>query len=484
MSLVVLGLSHRSAPIDVLEAAALDRQRAHDLEGALIAEGGLAEAMVVSTCNRIELYAEGPSFHATVRSLGGSFSTAAGVPLERLRPHLYVHYEEAALSHLFSVACGLDSMAVGEPQVLGQIRDALASAQKAGHVGGDLGVVMQQALRVGKRAHSETAIDTVSRSLVTIGLARIEDLLGPIAGLRVLIVGAGAMAGLAAATVHRAGAAAIRVVNRTDSSAHVLAQRHGGSAALWSQRDAECVAADVIITTTGATGALISADDAVAARAARDSDQVYLDLALPRDVAAEVDDLPGVTVIGLEDLGRLAPAGGAVTVASPAADGVLVTDSGDVSCPDVADGVLVRRPGEVPPLTMGSGEPTPLHTDPQSRTVVDAVRELVAEEVAAVLADRRANTVGPLVAALRSRASAVVNTEMERLTRRSDLTADQAEAVHRTLHRTVDKLLHTPTMQLKRLAASDAAGDYASVLGDLFDLHDFDDGRQVPGGAA
>ncbi|MFD0528818.1 hypothetical protein ACFQ1I_20530 [Kitasatospora arboriphila] len=173
MSLLVVGLSHRTAPVGVLERAALTGEVPTRLLHDAAASATVAEAALVNTCNRIELYADVDKFHAGVAELSLLLAHHSGVDLEELTAHLYVHYEDRAVHHLFSVACGLDSMVVGEGQILGQLRDALARAQDEHTAGRGLNELFQQALRVGKRAHSETGIDKAGQSLVTFGLEQV-----------------------------------------------------------------------------------------------------------------------------------------------------------------------------------------------------------------------------------------------------------------------------------------------------------------------
>ncbi|MFC8131071.1 glutamyl-tRNA reductase [Streptomyces sp. NPDC057302] len=274
MSLLVVGLSHRSAPVSVLERAALSADaQAKLLQDALAAEPA-AEAAVLATCNRIELYADVDKFHAGVAELSTLLAQHSGVGLEELTPYLYVHYEDRAVHHLFSVACGLDSMVVGEGQILGQIKDALARSQELHTAGRLLNDLFQQSLRVGKRAHSETGIDRAGQSLVTFGL---EQLAGrePVEtwakGKRALVIGAGSMSSLAAATLARAGVHEVVVANRTLDRAHRLAEilSEGGTGTIaravpMDQVAAELTRADVAVSCTGATGLVLTAE-AVAA---------------------------------------------------------------------------------------------------------------------------------------------------------------------------------------------------------------------------
>src|SRR5690242_806360 len=231
MSLLVVGLSHRTAPVSVLERAALGEDaRAKLLQDALAAEPA-TEAVVLATCNRVELYADVDRFHAGVAELSTLLAGHSGVPLDELTPHLYVHYEDRAVHHLLTVACGLDSMVVGAGQIRGQIKDARALGQELHTAGRLLNDLFQQALRVGKRAHSETGIDRAGQSLVTFGLAQFPA--GAVEGRRALVVGAGSMSSLAAATLARSGAASVTVANRTAARAERLAHllREQGTAA-------------------------------------------------------------------------------------------------------------------------------------------------------------------------------------------------------------------------------------------------------------
>jgi glutamyl-tRNA reductase len=417
VSLVVLGLSHHTAPLPLLEAVSLDDAARADLAARIVGRENASEAIVVSTCNRTEIYAEAHTFHGAVTDITDSLTEVCRVGRDDLREHLYVHYEDRAIAHAFTVACGLDSMAVGEAQILGQMRSALRAAQKAGHAGSSLNGLFQQALRVGKRAHTETGIDSVSVSLVEAGLARAVAELGPLSGLRVLVVGAGGMSSLAAATVARSGCRELVIANRTQSKARRLAERTGGRARPLGELREALAEADVVISCTGSTGVVVDlalAGDAQVARGGRP--QAYIDLALPHDVAPEVASLSSVSVAGLAVLGQ-----------------------------DLSAGA----------------------TTPQVQEVAD----LVIAEVAAYLTARAAETVAPTVAALRSRAAEVVALELGRLDQRlpgmDDLTRDE---VRLAVHRVVEKLLHTPTVRMKERATRGHGDDYAQALRELFDL--------------
>lgn len=286
MSLLVVGLSHRSAPVSVLERAALSQDAQIKLLQDTVAAEPATEAAVLATCNRIELYADVDKFHAGVAELSTLLAQHSGVGLDELTPYLYVHYEDRAVHHLFSVACGLDSMVVGEGQVIGQIKDSLALAQELHSAGRLLNDLFQQGLRVGKRAHSETGIDRAGQSLVTFGLQQLAGGRGAgvsveswAVGKKALVIGAGSMSSLAAATLARLGVAEIVVANRTSERAERLAEiinensgGYEGGAASVSARAVpmesvpfELTRADIAVSCTGATGVVLGAETIAAA---------------------------------------------------------------------------------------------------------------------------------------------------------------------------------------------------------------------------
>lgn len=442
MSVLVIGLSHRSAPLELLERTALDGPRARELAAGVVGLDDVSESLVLTTCNRTEVYAEALSFHGAVAQVGDALARATGVPLTDLTPHLYVHYEERAVNHLFSLACGLESMALGESEILGQLRDALRVGQREAHLGAVLNPLFQQALRVGKRAHSDTGLDRVARSLVGAGLDRAAQVLGSLEGAHALVVGAGAMSGLAAATLSRAGIATLGVVNRTRDRAERIALAHRARAHDWLELGPALQGADLVLTCTGATDHVLTPELFRADRSSRPL--VVIDLAMPRDVAPEVSALPGVTVWGLADLGTSMEWG-----------------SEAANRPDTTSGDGRARNGPV------TGD----HAGQETEQVLESVRDLVAGEVAAYLATRRSAQVGPTLTMLRSRAAAVAETELARLDHKlPELSEAQRAEVHLSVRRILDKLLHTPTVRAKELAAQDVDGSYVALLRELFDL--------------
>ncbi|GHH20522.1 glutamyl-tRNA reductase [Streptomyces lanatus] len=301
MSLLVVGLSHRSAPVSVLERAALSADAQIKLLQDTIAAEPATEAAVLATCNRIELYADVDKFHAGVAELSTLLAQHSGVGLDELTPYLYVHYEDRAVHHLFSVACGLDSMVVGEGQILGQIKDSLAKAQELHSAGRLLNDLFQQALRVGKRAHSETGIDRAGQSLVTFGLEQLAegaDVTAWARGKKALVIGAGSMSSLAAATLARAGVAEIVIANRTQDRAERLVEiLNDGTdvparAVPMESVPVELTRADVAVSCTGATGLVLTAEEVAAAVEGRTGQPVAFTEAgtpAPRTVADSTD---------------------------------------------------------------------------------------------------------------------------------------------------------------------------------------------------
>jgi glutamyl-tRNA reductase len=378
----------------------------------------VVEATLVTTCNRVEVYAVVQAFHGGLADIVTVLGRHSGLDTGALYEHLYVHYAEAAVGHLFSVAAGLDSMVVGESQILGQVRLAYGAAREAGTVGRTLHELIQRALRVGKRVHTETDLSRAGGSVVSEALADADTLLDGLAGRRALLVGAGSMGSLSAAALRRAGIGEVVVANLTEQTAARLAellvsQGVPASAAGLGDLAAQIAAADLVVSCTGAGDTVIDADVV----APRTRPLVFCDLGLPRDVAADVADLDGVTIIDLES--------------------------------------LQRRLAESP-----SGLDTRRATG------------IVADEVRAYLATQRSAEVTPTVTALRRRAAEVVDAELLRLDSRlpGDVDGKVRGEVAQTVRRVVDKLLHTPTVRVKELASGPGGAEYAEALRELFQL--------------
>jgi len=417
VTLLVVGLSHHTAQLPLLERVSIG---APDLPKALhelLASTHIGEAVVVSTCNRVEVYADVERFHGGLSDASAMLARQAGVEIPDLAEHLYVHYEDAAVEHLFTVAAGLDSMVLGESQIVGQIRSGYQVATDEDAVGRTLHEVFQRALRVGKRVRAETGIDRAGASLVSIGLAEAGDTLGALAGRSALVVGAGSMGALAATSLRRGGVERLTVANRTLTNAQRLAAAVDARAATLADLPDLVAEADLVVAATGAAGILIgypAVQHAVAVRAGRPL--VVLDLALPRDTDPAVATLPGVTYVDIAVLGER------LTGSERAAD-------------------------------------------------VQAARTIVAEEVACYLAALRAVEVAPTVTALRARANEVVAAELARLNHRlPDLDSRIREELDRTVRRVVNTLLHAPTVRVKQLAEAPGGDVYAAALRELFEL--------------
>ncbi|CAN5365368.1 glutamyl-tRNA reductase [soil metagenome] len=417
MSLLVVGLSHRSAPVPLLERASIGPDDVPKALHELLRSEHIAEVLVLSTCNRIEIYADVERFHGGVNDVSALLARHAGLDVVDLGAHLYVHYEDAAVRHLFAVASGLDSMVVGESQVLGQVRLAYAIARAEAAVGRVLHELCQQALRVGKRVHADTGIDRAGASLVAVALDEARQVLGELTGRRAVIVGAGAMGALAGTTMRRCGVTDVVIANRTPANAARLGTALDGRPIPMTAVEAELATADLMLACTGATGPVVTADvveRAVARRAGRPL--VILDLALPRDVDPAVATLPGVQYVDLEHLQSV----------------------------------------------LGGSQ-----TDQE----IDAATAIVDAEVAAFLTWQRSTEVAPTVAALRSHAAEVVDAELLRLARRiPDLDPAARAEVGNAVRRVVDKLLHAPTVRMKELAGAPGGESYALALRELFGL--------------
>ncbi|MGH3273440.1 MAG: glutamyl-tRNA reductase, partial [Streptosporangiaceae bacterium] len=423
MSILVVGLSHKSAPVAMLERVVLSADARvkllHDVRNSADVAGGL----IVTTCNRVEIYADVSKFHSAMAAICELLARHSGVSLSELTPCLYVHYEDRAVQHLLAVACGLDSMVVGESQILGQVRQALSAAREQGTLDRALSELSALALRTGKRAHAETCIDQAGANLLSVGLTAAAAEFGPaataplLAGRSVLVVGAGSMSALAVAGAARAGATAIVIANRTPSHAKRLARTVAGTSADLADLPSLITAADLVISCTGAPGTVISGEMAAGAlsRRKRAGRLVFLDLALPRDVEPGIASLPGVAVVNLETL---------------AASG-----AGEGRDADVA-----------------------------------AVRAILGQEFEAYLSAGRAAAVAPTVVALREKAAQVVDAELARLEGRlGGLDPQVSREVARSMQRITDKLLHSPTVRVKELAGAPGGESYAAMLRTLFD---------------
>jgi glutamyl-tRNA reductase len=428
MSLLVVGMSHRSAPIAVLEHAVVPIADTGKVLGELLSRAHVAEALLLTTCNRVEIYAFVGAFHGGLVEVTDVLARHSGMALEQLSDHLYVHYEAAAVEHLFSVAAGLDSMVIGEPQILGQLRSAYTFAQQEGTVGRALHEVVQQALRVGKRVRTETTVGATGGSMVSEALAGAAAVLrtagaAELTGRRTVVIGAGSMASLVTMQLCQAGRSEIVFVNRSLVGAQRLVAtcETGGIPARavdLARIDDVLPTADLVMCCTRAAAMVLSAEQIAAAQRRRRGPMVICDLGLPRNVEPAVADLPGVTLL---DLAALA-------------------------------GRLERRRPDA--------------------SAISAAQRLVRQEVDRYLLAQRAAEVISTVVALRRRAAEVADAELLRLDRRlPHLDAAVREELARALRRVADKLVHVPTVRVKQFAERGDGPTYANALRELFQLN-------------
>jgi glutamyl-tRNA reductase len=421
VSVLLFGVSHRSAPVSVLEQLSTDESDQAKIVDQVLQSSLVTEAMVLSTCNRVEVYAVVEAFHGGLSVIGQVLSEHSGMSLNDLTKYAYVRYAEAAVEHLFAVASGLDSAVIGEQQVLGQVRRAYAAAEANHTVGRTLHELSQRALSVGKRVHSETGIDAAGASVVSVALGMAETKLGGLAGRSAVVVGAGSMGSLSAKHLARAGVERIHVVNRTLPRAKRLAHniRELGVTADAFPLDhlpPVLTDADVVVCCTGAVRPVVSLADVHHALARREHQLVMCDLGMPRDIDPAVAGLPGVFVVDMDRIQREPSARAAASDA-------------------------------------------------------EAARNIVAAEVANYLAGQRMAEVTPTVTALRQRAADVVEAELLRLDNRlPELDTAHRDEVAKTVRRVVDKLLHAPTVRVKQLASAPGGDSYAEALRELFEL--------------
>jgi glutamyl-tRNA reductase len=414
--IVVVGLNHETAPVAVREALAFPKERLPEALARARQEAGLAEAVILSTCNRVEVY--GRSVEPSLDEVAAFLARSHAHELAEIAPHLYLLEGEAAVRHAFRVAASLDSMVMGEPQILGQVKDAYEAAEKAGSLGSVLNALRNRSIAAAKRVRSETAIgrNAVSVSHVAVELAR--KIFGDLRDRSVLLVGAGKMSEVAARQMVRAGARASVLGGRTFEKAEQLAVALGGRAAPFERLRTELAAADIVISGTGAHGVVIHRPDVEAAQAARRGRPLFLiDIAVPRDIA--------------EDAGKVS--------------GVFLYDLDDVKT--VAESNLRERKKEAA-----------------------AAETILEEEIRGFLEWRRSLEVVPLLVELRKRADEIRMTEIEKVRRRlGPLTPEQESALDAATSAIVNKLLHGPTVQLKEMAGN-GQPEHVGFIRKLFGL--------------
>ncbi len=420
MPILALGVSYRRAGVELLERLSFVSDDLPKAYRALVDEPEIHEAVILSTCNRVEVYAGVGSYHAGFLALKRVLTESREVPAEELAEPLYSHYEDDAAEHLFEVASGLDSMVLGEPQILSQVREAFRAAQAEGTVGPLLSALFRGAIRTGKRARAETAIGAAPDTMVRAGIELAERSLGGLAERSALVVGAGGMADLAARRLRERGVGHLRILNRSVERARRLAARTGGEPGGLDVLASAVARADVLVSSTGAAGVVVCEADVRRALAARPGGArlFVLDLAVPRDVEPTVSSLPGVDLADIDDLKQAVEPG----------------------------------PGA-------------------ARTEIETARGIVGEEVRRFTAWRRAARLAPLIEALRARGVEASDAERARLAARlSGLDEDERAAVEALVERVVAKLLHRPISRLKQSSGPGGGDTLARALAELFDI--------------
>jgi glutamyl-tRNA reductase len=418
MRLVLVGTSHQRAPVELREQLHVEAREAGELAGSL---AGAGEAVALSTCNRTELYLVDPDPDAAERRAFAELAARAGLPETEIGESLYAVRDEAAAVHLFRVAAGLDSLIPGEAQILGQVRAAYEAAGEADAVGTTLHRLFGQALRVGRRVRSETAIGRNPASVSSAAAELAEQALGDLRGRRVLVIGAGKMSDLAAVNLVARGAETIVVANRSPERAKDLAERFGGRAIGLEAVEGELEHADVVVSSTSSEGHVLTAEGVAAAMRKRGGRSIFfIDIAVPRDLDPAIGAVEGCHLYDVDDLERV-----------------------------VETSVAGRREEAV-----------------QAETIV-------AEEGERFREWWRSLDVVPAIASLRARAEAIRLAELSRAEGRlASLSPAERRAVESLTSQIVAKLLHLPTVRMKEAAAEAEGVLYADALRHLFDLED------------
>lgn len=423
MHVVVIGMNHRTAPVEVRERLALTDGARRAFVQAVGALPSVDEHVILSTCNRLEVYAGVSRFHEAMEDLVDLLARRADMGSETLLSYLYTFHHHQAARHLFRVACGLDSMVLGETQVLGQVRESYQAAQEEGTAGKALHELFQRALRLAKRVHSETGLSRHAASISSAAVELARRRLGDLKGRTVLVVGAGDMAELAAEILHGEGAAVL-VANRTRDRAEALAARFGGAAVPMEQLPQALGRADIAIVSTAAPGYLLTAGMAAAAAAGRAGPLLVIDISVPRNVDPAAGQVAGISLHDIDDLQA------------------------------VVDENLRQREQEVP-----------------------RVEAMIQDEVAAFSRWLEELYVVPLIRSLRGYAEEIRREEVERLLARlPELDERQRRLLEAATSAIVKRILNEPTARLRRYAGGDGAEMYVRALGDLFNLPGFGHG--------
>ena len=424
MKILLLGLSHKTAPVEIREKlsftppvlrSALTHFDSMHPQAHLEA---ITEGVILSTCNRLEVYTLVHNPEVAKKALIKFLSRACDIASEQFVDHLYFRQNEAAVDHLFRVASGLDSMVLGEPQILGQITDAFEAAQAQRAVGTVLSALFRAAIHTGKRARTETAISVNASSVSSVAASMASDLLGGLAGRRVLLIGAGEMGAVAARALLVRGATNIVVANRTYRNAAQLAEELHGRAITFQQLAAALIEADIVITATGAPHIILDRELLEPAMAQRPDRTLFLiDIAVPRDIDPDVTGIPNVFLRDIDSL------------------------------QNQADNNVQERTAEIPRV----------------EAIVEYETRLFMDWFVSL-------GVVPTITAIRQQLEAFREQELEHLFRRAALDERERELVIKMSHRLVNKILHEPTTRLKKEAANGNGPAYTSTIRHLFAL--------------
>lgn len=418
MSLLVIGVNHRSGPVTLLERLTIAESAMPKALHSLVVRDDIREAVVLSTCNRTEVYAVVERFHGAYSDIRDFLCETSGITPDEISPHLYSQHDDDAIAHLFAVASGLDSAVLGESEIVGQVRDAWEIAMEEGASRSVLNLLFRYALEVGKRARTETAISRSTASVSHAAVEMSEEIIGSLDGRHILVVGAGEMGEGVATALARAGAHHVTVVNRTTERGEALAEKVGARVSTFENLETEISGADVVVACTGAGTHIIDADMVRRARNGIDSPLLIVDIALPRDVDAKVGTIDKVTLRDLDDLGEWARRG------------------------------LELRAAEV-----------------------EEVREIISHEVERYTLDQAQRQAAPLVASLREVVESIRTAEMDRYSARlADMTDEQREVVESITRGIVAKILHGPSVSLREAAGTPQGERLAAAVRDLFTL--------------
>jgi len=423
VSLIVVGLNHRTAPVDLLERMTVPDEQLAKVLHDLAAREHLLEVVVLSTCNRTEVYARCTHFHPAVGDVSAFLSSYSGAELEEFADLLYTYYDEAAVAHLFSVAAGLDSMIVGEGEILGQVREAWQAAVREG-TAPQLAGLFRHAVESGKRVRTETGIGRHPVSIPSAAVTVATEHLGSLEGARVLVVGAGHMGTGLASTLRSRGIEEVVIANRTFARAEEAAARVEGRPIPLNEIADTLVDVDVVLSSTASSQVLIERATIEMVMACRSGRPLLIvDVALPRDVDPGVREVNDVTLLDLDDLKEYA---------QRSAD---------------------RR-----------------------RREIGKVREILAAQIDRYRADRAGREVAPLVTSLHDLGETVRQGELTRFRAKLEqLDPDQRTVIEALTQGIVNKLLHEPTVRVKDAAGTPRGEYYADALAALFDLQSSED---------